>query len=83
MGAVPVLDKKQIELLEKVRAGQGWSYKRFCVIMGAKFSSQTLLNALNGKTVYLSTYSVIMDFLETKVDEHGRFRPEAPPDAQT
>jgi len=60
------LTKKEIATLEKIRSDQGWSYDRLRIEMGAKFSAQTLLNAMKGAHVYESTHAIIMDFLQRK-----------------
>jgi len=61
------LTKKEIAELQKIRCTAGWSYERFRTEIGAKFSVQTLLNAMTGRPIYYTTSFVLRQYL----DQHG------------
>lgn len=64
------LTKKEILELQKIRCQQGWSYDRFLAEIGAKFSAQTLLNAMTGRPIYYTTSFVLRQYLAQHGSSH-------------
>lgn len=61
---MPKLTKKEIKEFEKIRGERAFSYDNLRDAMGARFSSQTVINALKGRPVYATTYFVLIEYLK-------------------